>query len=147
MLPFETGHSLPLYFYYQLLSQIHKRTKNQTPMFLLSRLNWMLTFFMLASDHFNPIFIFLFYFFFKFYFIFKLNITVLDLPNIKMKFYILILFLNWSIIDHNVICYMLQMDNIVIHNFKGYILFIVIIKYWLYSWCCSLYPCSLFYAQ
>ena len=60
---------------------------------------------------------------------------------------ILILFLNRSIIDHNVICYMLQMDNIVIHNFKGYILFIVIIKYWLYSWCCSLYPCSLFYAQ
>ena len=39
------------------------------------------------------------------------------------------------------------MDNIMIHNFKGYILFIVIIKYWLYSWCCSLYPCSLFYAQ
>ena len=27
----------------------------------------------------------LFYFFFKFYFIFKLYITVLDLPNIKMK--------------------------------------------------------------
>ena len=42
---------------------------------------------------------------------------------------------------------MLQRDNIVIHNFKGYILFIVIIKYWLYSWCCSSYPCSLFYAQ
>ena len=32
------------------------------------------------------LFIFLFiYFFFKFYFIFKLNITVLDLPNIKMN--------------------------------------------------------------
>ena len=32
------------------------------------------------------LFIFFFYFlFFKFYFIFKLNITVLDLPNIKMN--------------------------------------------------------------
>ena len=31
------------------------------------------------------IFFLFFYFFFKFYFIFKLNITVLDLPNIKMN--------------------------------------------------------------
>ena len=31
-----------------------------------------------------------------------------------------------------------------IHNFKGYILFIVTIKYWLYLLCCTLYPCSLF---
>ena len=30
-------------------------------------------------------FFFFYFFFFKFYFIFKLNITVLDLPNIKMN--------------------------------------------------------------
>ena len=29
--------------------------------------------------------------------------------------------------------------------FKGYTPFIVIIKYWLYSLCCTIYPCSLFY--
>ena len=27
---------------------------------------------------------------------------------------------------------------------KGYSPFIVIIKYWLYSLCCTIYPCSLF---
>ena len=31
------------------------------------------------------LFYFILFYFFKFYFIFKLNITVLDLPNIKMN--------------------------------------------------------------
>ena len=34
-----------------------------------------------------------------------------------------------------------------IHSFKGYtpfIAFIVTVKYWLYSLCCTIYPCSLF---
>ena len=31
------------------------------------------------------------------------------------------------------------------HNFKGYSPFIVIIKYWLHSPCCPVYPFSLFY--
>ena len=30
---------------------------------------------------------------------------------------------------------------------KVILLFIVIIKYWLYSLCCTIYPCSLFYTQ
>ena len=29
--------------------------------------------------------------------------------------------------------------------FKGYTPFIVIIKYWLYSTCCTIHPCSLFF--
>ena len=41
--------------------------------------------------------------------------------------------------------YKLQVYNVVIHNVKGYIPFIVIIKYWLYSLCCTIYPCSLLY--
>ena len=39
---------------------------------------------------------------------------------------------------------MLQGYNIAIHSFKGYTPFIVIIKYWLYSLCCTIYPCRLF---
>ena len=35
--------------------------------------------------------------------------------------------------------YMLQVYSIVIHSFKGFIPFIVFIKYWLYSPCCTLY--------
>ena len=34
-----------------------------------------------------------------------------------------------------------------IHYFKGYTPFMVIIKYWLYFLCCTIYPCSLFYIQ
>ena len=34
--------------------------------------------------------------------------------------------------------------NIVFTFFKGYIPFVVFIKYWLSSLCCTLYPCSLF---
>ena len=34
-------------------------------------------------------------------------------------------------------------SNIVIHNFKSCTSFIVIIKYWLYYLCCTMYPCSL----
>ena len=41
--------------------------------------------------------------------------------------------------------YKLQVYNIVIHNFKGYTPFIVIIKYWPHFLCCTIYPCSLFY--
>ena len=42
------------------------------------------------------------------------------------------------------ILYNLWLYNIVIHNFKGYITFAVIIKYWLCSLCCLIYPHSLF---
>ena len=42
------------------------------------------------------------------------------------------------------VLYKFQVYNIVIHNFKGYIPFIVIVKYCLYSPCCTEYPCSLF---
>ena len=35
--------------------------------------------------------------------------------------------------------------NIVIHNFKGHIPFKIIIKYWLCSSCCIVYPSCLFY--
>ena len=41
----------------------------------------------------------------------------------------------------------LQLYNIVIHNFKGQTPFIVIVKYRLYSLCCIIYPCSLFYTE
>ena len=40
---------------------------------------------------------------------------------------------------------MSQVYNIAPHNFKGYIPFIVVIKYWLCSLCCVLYPHSLSY--
>ena len=36
------------------------------------------------------------------------------------------------------------MYNTVIHNFYSYTSFIVFIKYWLYSLCCTIYPCNLF---
>ena len=39
----------------------------------------------------------------------------------------------------------IDMYDVVIHNFKGYIPFIVTIKYWLYSPCCMIYPCTLLY--
>ena len=45
-------------------------------------------------------------------------------------------FFYWSLIA---IQYRLHMYNIVIHNFKCYMPFIVIIKYWLYSLCCIIY--------
>ena len=32
-------------------------------------------------------------------------------------------------------------------HFKGYTIFTVITKYWLYSLCCTINPCSLFYIQ
>ena len=38
--------------------------------------------------------------------------------------------------------YMLQVYNIVVHKFLR-LSFIVIMKYWLYSLCCAIYPCSL----
>ena len=41
---------------------------------------------------------------------------------------------------------MLHVYNIVIHNFNGYSPFIVIIKYSVYSLCCTMYAYSLFYA-
>ena len=44
------------------------------------------------------------------------------------------LFFNWTLVA--VQFYILQIYNIVIHNFKGYTPFIVIVKYWLYSPCC-----------
>ena len=52
------------------------------------------------------------------------------------------LFFNWTLVA--VQFYILQIYNIVIHSFKGYTPFIVIIKYWLCSCCCTIYPCSLF---
>ena len=36
-----------------------------------------------------------------------------------------------------------QVYNIVIHRFKGYSPFVLIIKYWLYALCCIVYPCGL----
>ena len=40
--------------------------------------------------------------------------------------------------------YKFQRYNVVFTFFKGYIPFVVIIKYWLYSLCGTIYPCSLF---
>ena len=56
--------------------------------------------------------------------------------------WIIWIFKNWSIVDLQY--YIIQMYNIVIHHFKGYTPFIVIIKYWLYSLYCTIYPYSLF---
>ena len=51
-------------------------------------------------------------------------------------------FLNWNIVD--VQYCMSEVYNILITIFKGYIAFIVAIKYWLYSLCYIIYPHSLF---
>ena len=41
-------------------------------------------------------------------------------------------------------CTILQVYNEVTRTFKGYSPFVLIIKYWLYSLCCTIYPCRLF---
>ena len=54
---------------------------------------------------------------------------------------VILFFIYWSVVD---VLGKLQVYNIVIHNFKGYIPFTVILKYCLFSPCYT-HACSLFY--
>ena len=73
--------------------------------------------------------------------LFQWNTTLKDSIIFKDKFFSLKKFL----IGVYIIFCKLQVYNIVVHNFKDYSPFIVIIKYWLYSQCCTIYPYSLFF--
>ena len=56
----------------------------------------------------------------------------------------LCVFFNWSIVDLLICFILISSVNIVIWIFIDHAPFIVIIKYWLHSLCCTIYPCSLF---
>ena len=58
---------------------------------------------------------------------------------IKQIFFFFISLLKYSC------CALLHVTGVQFTVFEGFTSFIVIIKYWLYSLCCTIYPCSLFY--
>lgn len=63
-----------------------------------------------------------------------------SLKLVIFHWFFLFLFFNWTLVA--VQFYILQIYNIVIHNFKGYTAFIGVMKYWLYV---LLYNLSLYF--